>query len=92
MSISTHIVGFRAPDDQWMKHVAVWEACKAAGVPIPAPTSEFFNWEDPTNKEGMEIDISAAVEDYHGEYSQGFQVDITKLPKDVHYIRFYNSC
>jgi hypothetical protein len=89
--MTTHIVGFRLPDDAWSKHLAVWRACERAGVPIPVRTLEFFDNEDPGDKPGKEISIDKAVTPLVIEGVEGFEVDIAELPEDVRIIRFYNS-
>lgn len=91
MGMSTHIVGFRPPDERWNKMKAIWESCEAAGVPVPGDVSEFFEQEDPADRPGMEIDISDAVCGYGSEGHDGYEVDISKLPDGVSVVRFYNS-
>lgn len=92
MSMSTHIKGFRPPDEQWKKMKEVWDACDRAGVDPPEEVSDFFNDEAPDST-GVEIELEnyEGVKPYNGEMEEGFQVDISKLPKDIKYIRFYNS-
>ena len=93
MSMSTHIVGFRKPDDgMFQKYKAVWDACSEAGVDVPEHIHNYFDGEDP-DENGMEVRIenTDAVKRYDKDYYDGFEVDVTKLPKDVNIIRFYNS-
>lgn len=89
--MSTYVVGYRPADETWDKHLAVWEACDAAGVDIPQETLDFFDDESPLDKPGMEVSIKNACKEYQNEYQQGYEVDITKLPKDVKILRFVNS-
>jgi len=92
MSMSTHIVGFRPPDEKWNKMKATWLACENAGVPIPKEVEAFFNYVAPGDRPGAEVEIKAAMREWKDEYDrQGFEVDITKLPPDVKVLRFYNS-
>jgi hypothetical protein len=90
MSISTHVIGFRPADDTWMKMKAVWDACEAAGVDPPNEVSKFFEFEAPDDH-GVEVDLSGAATQYHVKNRDGFEVDVRKLPPNVHIIRFYNS-
>jgi hypothetical protein len=92
MGMSTHVVGFRPPDEKWKKMKAVWDACEAAGTDIPKDVERFFNGESPDDQ-GVAIDIKdhACCESYDGDGSQGFEIDLKKLPPDVTIIRFYNS-
>lgn len=90
MSMGSYIVGFCKPDEQFQKMVAVYNACKEAHVDLPEEVSDFFDDTEP-DASGMEIDIRDSVEEWSGDMSEGFEIDISKLPKNVKYIRFYNS-
>lgn len=89
--MSTTVVGFRPADDKWKKMYAVWSNCEAAGVAIPKSVMDFFNGEDPGDKPGMEVPLGEASKEWNSDWGQGYEVDVTKLPKDVTIIRFYNS-
>lgn len=91
MSMSTHVVGFRKADEQWNKMKAAWLACEAAGASIPDAVYEFFGGEYPGDKPGCEVEIEDAVSEWDDEDCHGYEVDLTKLPKGVKIIRFYNS-
>ncbi len=90
MSLSTHAVGFRRPDEQWRKMKAAWEACEAAGAPIPVEVSEFFNDEPPDDKPGMEIELGDACVEYTDDMIRGYEIDVSKLPPELTIIRVYN--
>lgn len=106
MSMSSHVVGFIPPDDEWKKKKAAWDACKSAGVEPPLELCKFFGDSTPDNN-GREIDLTP-----YGQYgsvrkneatdcakhwwgndhgSEGFEVDLAKLPPNVKILRFYNS-
>lgn len=91
MSMSTHAVGFRPADAMWNKMKAIYEACEKADVDVPVEVMRFFEDEEPGDKPGKEVDIKEAAKEWNDEYRQGFEIDITKLPKDVKIIRVYNS-
>lgn len=91
MGMSTHVVGFRPADDLWHKMESAYRACEKAGVPIPPEVSRFFDYDGPGDRPGKEVSIEGAVKEYSNDYSLGFEVDLTKLPKDVTVLRFYNS-
>jgi len=92
MSMSTHIIGFRPPDKKWKEMKKVYDACIEARLEIPKEVDEFFGGEEPDESGVMlEIEEDEAVEEWSDDMRQGFQVDVTKLPKDLKYIRFYNS-
>jgi hypothetical protein len=101
----THVIGFRPPDAKWKKMKEVHDACIAANVEIPEEVDEFFNW-NPPDLSGVMVELEdrhldpakgatpknfGAVKPWHADMREGFEVDVTKLPKDVTIIRFYNS-
>lgn len=95
MGMSTHVVGFKPPDDKWRKMKAAYEACQMAGIDPPEEVEDFFDGEPPDDN-GVEIDESAlaesgALREWKDEYREGFEIDVPKLPPDVTVVRFYNS-
>ena len=91
MGMSTHVVGFRPPDERWNAMKAIWESCETAGVHIPEDVEKFFGHESPSNRPGAEVELGEALTDYSEDSCDGYELDITKLPKDVRIVRFYNS-
>ena len=93
MSMSTHIVGIRPPDDLWRKHKAIWDACAAVDICPPRETMEFFGCEAPDDA-GILIhvrELGDAVTDWTVGARGGFQVEIAKLPTRITHLRFYNA-
>jgi hypothetical protein len=95
MSMSTHVVGFRPPDAKWREMKKIWDACEAGGIDIPDKVLEFFQHETP-DEAGVEVEQDelenlGVVKEWCDEGCQGFEVDVTKLPKDLHILRFYNG-
>ena len=98
MGISTHIKAF-IPDTNpdYQRHRKVALACIEAGVSLPSETKQYFNHNAlPTHDmlDGkLEIELIKDIhyEDWADESSQGFEVDLTNLPKGVTKLRFYNS-
>ncbi len=88
MSMSTHVVGFRPPDEKYQRMRAVYEACERAGTSTPQEVLDFFEGEEPSDN-GTILPIDSI--EYKGYMSEGLEVDITSLPKGVKVIRFYNS-
>lgn len=90
--MSTHVVGFKPPDDKWKKMKAAWDACEEAEIEVPEEVEEFFGGEPP-DEAGVtvEIDGHECCKEYSEEGSSGYEIDISKLPKDVRIIRVYNS-
>ena len=91
MDMSTHVVGFKPADDKWKKMKAVWDACNAANIDIPRDVAKFFDEQYPGDNPGMTVKIGLAVTKWSDGDSCGYEVDVTKLPKDVTVVRFFNS-
>lgn len=96
MSMSTRVVAFKPPGEKWQQMKAVWDACATAGIEALRQVEEYFN-EEPPDPAGVEIDRGeliqcGALRDWNdGPHANGYEVDVTRLPKDVTVIRFYNS-
>ena len=93
MGMSTHVIGFRPPDDEWRRMKAAWDACDRAGVPAPAKVLEFFNHEPP-DECGVEVKLGTeALREYGTERPQRaiWDVHLDKLPPGLKIIRFFNS-
>ena len=92
MGMSTHIIGVVPPDAAWKRMADVWHSCEDAGVPIPKEVTKFFR-DEPPDAKGilMDLDGNPCCTDYTAEMCEGVEIDISKLPKDVKIIRFYNS-
>ena len=94
MGMSTYVKGFRPPDEKFKKMEAAYKTCKAAGIPMPMEIEDFFDGAEP-DPNGVEIDLTigtdAAAKKWNDGCSQGYDVDVSKLPKDVTVIRFINS-
>lgn len=83
MSRSISIVGFKPADDTWNKMKAVWKACDTAKVEIPSEVLEFFAYEEPGDRLGMEVDITHSWIKRQG----GYDIDVATIPNDVKTIR-----
>jgi hypothetical protein len=92
MGMSTYVQGFVPPTGKWQSYKNIWEACEAAHVEAPTEVQEFFDYEPPDDN-GVVVDINDAVVNYSdaNTTSERWEVDITKLPKDVTVVRFVNS-
>ena len=93
MGMSTHVVGFRPPDERFKKLMKIYQLCREAGEVPPQGVMDFFNDEDPDPR-GVQVNLekSGCLKGWRGESGdQGYEVDLTKLPKDVTVLRFYNS-
>ena len=90
MSMSTHVVGFRAPDKKWNLMKAVWDACNEAGLVIPQEVDEFFDYEEP-DPSGVTVELSYESWTSDDNTQDGIEVMMEDIPKDLTSIRFYNS-
>ena len=88
MSMSTHVLGFKPPDDKYNEMKAIWDACEVAGVEIPDEVSAFFDDEEP-DPTGVVVVIPCKVWSTPG--SNGFEVLVDEIPKDVKVLRFFQS-
>jgi len=92
MSMSTHIVAIVAPNEEFNKKLKAYKACEDAGVQPPNELLRFFRYEEP-NPDGTIIDIElfSFVKQYNEEGRSGFDIDVSKIDKNIKTIRFYNS-
>jgi hypothetical protein len=92
MGMSTHIVGFREPTQEHLEKVAAYKACELAEVDIPKKLQDYFRDTEPS-EHGMEVDLedSGSVSEHRSDCTDGFDVDLKKLPQGVTRIRFFNS-
>jgi hypothetical protein len=91
MGMSTHVVGFKPADAKWKKMKAVWDACDEAKTEVPDSVEKFFDGVYPGDAPGMFVNIEKATTEWGDNGCSGYEVDLTKLPKDVTVIRFFNS-
>lgn len=94
MSMSTHVYAIVPPDDKWQQMKIIYDACTAAKVEVPAEVWKFFGQEVPDPK-GVLVNLDRnahySCTEYQDEYSQGFEVDISKLDPKYRILRFTNS-
>jgi hypothetical protein len=91
MGMSTHIVGIKPTDEDFMKMLKVYNACHEAGVDLPKKVLEFFSYEEP-DPSGIVVDLPiGCIERYSADGEDRFEVNVEDLPEDIKIIRFYNS-
>lgn len=97
MSGHMRLEAIKPPDAKWKKMKAAWDACEAAGVEPPDDVLEFFDHEEP-NEHGVVMDLldfdepgHESVSEVEEDMTDGYYVDLTKLPKDVTMLRFTMS-
>lgn len=90
MSMSSHVMGFKAPTPKFNAMLDAYRSCVAAKIQIPEEVLEFFGHEEP-DEAGIEVSLKGCIRPYAAEMCDGFEVDLSKLPEGVTMIRFYNS-
>jgi len=92
MGMTTSVVGIKPPDTTFKKMLKIWQACKAAAVEPPKLVQDYFNNEDP-DEAGVKVDLfnHEAVTPFKDESSEGFNIEVGKLPVGVKIVRVYNS-
>lgn len=93
MGMSMHIIAFVPDTDpEYLKHKKVSEVCNDAGVSLPLETAQYFKGcEDAEDKLQANLVYGVHYKEWSADMQEGIEVDITKLPKGVTKIRFYNS-
>ncbi len=97
MGMSSHIQAFIPDTDAtYQKHKKVLLVCLEAGVGLPKETAEYFGSSEPEEylldeKLSVTLKLGKHYEEYNAEMCEGFEVDLTKLPKGITKLRFYNS-
>lgn len=97
MGMSSHIQGFIPDtDSNYLRHKKVLLVCLEANVELPKETAEYFGSKSPDKylleeKLGVRLEMGVHYEKYSADMTDGFEVDITKLPQGVTKLRFYNS-
>ena len=88
MGMSAGVEFYRKPDERYEKMLEVYRACKDADMDLPDEVEQYFDDEDEEYPLLVECD---AAKEWSNEYSEGYEVDVDKLPKTVKKIRFVMS-
>lgn len=97
MGMSTHIEAFIPDTDaEFQKHKKVLLACLDANISLPEESEIYFGskWPDLyllDEKLKFNLVFKSHYVEYKSGDSDGFEIDLSKLPKSVSKIRFYNS-
>lgn len=90
MSMSTHVIGFKAPTPDFLAKLEAYEACRKAKIQIPAALEDYFEGERP-NPLGQRVRIENSTKPYQDDNSSGYEIDLAKLPSGVTHLLFTNS-
>lgn len=98
MGMSTHIKAFIPDTDpDYLRHKAVAIVCMEHNISLPSEVSNYFNVRHDAYPgmfdEKLSVELTNGVHyiDWRHESSEGFEVDLTLLPKGVTKLRFYNN-
>jgi DNA helicase HerA-like ATPase len=95
MGMSSHVTGVRDLDGKFAKMMEAKLACEAAGVGYPDEVKEYFKYPEESaeylKREMEEVQLWGSVTEYSRDATDGFEVDLSKLPEGVKSIRFENS-
>ena len=95
MSMSTHVVGFCDPTEDYLKKLKVWEALLDADIDPEEWPDELADMFDGHTIEhlrlGIEVNIDHAITKQNAFGESGYVLEIAKLPKHVTKIKFSNS-
>lgn len=87
MAMSVRVIGFGPPSERWSQMKAVWDACMAAKVDVPAEVEAFFD-DGPPDDHGQEVRVSS-TDWTNGDMLVGLDVHVDKIPENVKVLRFY---
>jgi len=96
MSMSTNVQAFRDMNGEFARMLEAKKFCDERKLSYPKEVDEYFQGdadldEHSLREQFLEVNISSAVTEYRDDYSEGYEVEVAKLPKDVKTIRFRNS-
>lgn len=86
MGMSLHVVGFAEPDEKWRQMKAVYDACAAASIQVPAEVIRFFGGAAPDDA-GKEISIPER--EWRGNSAEGIEISLADIPPAVKTLRFF---
>jgi hypothetical protein len=96
MGMSTHVVAFRDMDGEFAKMLEAKLFCDSRGLSYPEEVKTYFKGlagesEKLLREEMLAVDISDIIRKWRDDGDEGYEVDVSQLPKEVKTIRFYNS-
>lgn len=96
MEMPMSVEAFKPPNEKWKTMKAVWDACDRAGLEPPEEVIEYFNGESP-DEVGVKVGdwgmgtpklYPPWLAQWRTPMQHGFEIDTSKLPKDVSIVRF----
>ncbi len=96
MGMSTHIEAFMPDTDEtYQKMKKVYLACEEAQMELPEAAQKYFGTNYPEDealdrKLAIDLKLDVHYTEYNADMVEGFEVDLTKLPKGITKLRFTN--
>lgn len=91
-ALNLRVVGLRDPEDEPnYKHMrAIYDSCRAVGVPVPDEVLEYFNYEKPDSA-GLivDLDFDDSVSSWNEGEAEGLEVVLKGLPEGLTRLRFF---
>ncbi len=86
--MSIRVYAIQPADEKWFKMKEIWDKCKEMDIYPPKEVEQYFDLEYP-DSDGKLIDITEQeyVKEYTAEMVDGYEIDISKLPKNTKLIR-----
>lgn len=95
--MTTKIIGFVSDtSDDYKKHKEILLMCIKHSVSMPSETQKYFgsNYayiELLDEKLEFKLNFNEHYDEYSADMQHGFEVNLTKLPKKITRLRFYND-
>ena len=72
---------------------AVYYACLAAKLTVPDEVTKFFGDENPEDNEDFNVDLteSFSVTSLDNDFTEGCEIDLKKIPKDVKILKVFTT-
>lgn len=86
MAMVVNIIGLESDDDTYQKMRDVYYACDKANIEPPEEVLEYFNFEPPKD-EPPQIDISECITKRDVEYTDSWEICVSKIPVTTSFIR-----
>lgn len=94
MSMSTHVIGLRDMDGEFSRMLAVKRVCEENNVSYPKEVQEYFHGEEYEGEEYLRfhfLRVDLSVTEWGDENSEGYELEVSRIPSGCKTIRFYNS-
>ena len=95
MSMSTRVEAFRDMDGEFAKMLRAKTFCDEQHLSYPKEAQDYFGKYAGYNEAGLRdafllVDIDHLLTEYHDGSSDGFELEVARLPQEVKTLRFFN--